>query len=153
MKTRVNMLAFLLCFVPVTLYAQSDEIKELTLEAIEADKKRIVAINMKLNEVESSVFWPLYEEYQEALAKMEDRMLEVLKAYAESYHTMSDETAQNLLSDYFAIEEQWLQLKKTYAKKFGEALPMKRVVRYFQIENKIEAMTKAGLVRLVPLVK
>ena len=153
MKTRVNVLAFLVCFVPATLYAQSDEIKELTLEAIKADKKRIVAINMKLNELESPVFWPLYEEYQEALGKMEDRMLQVLKAYAKSYHSMSNETAQNLLSDYFDIEEQWLQRKKSYAKKFGEALPMKRVVRYLQIENKIEAMTNAGLVRLVPLVK
>jgi vacuolar-type H+-ATPase subunit D/Vma8 len=77
----------------------------------------------------------------------------MLKAYAQHYQTLSNERARALLEEYFAIEEEVLQFKRFYAKKLSEVLPMTRVARYFQIENKIEAITNHGLVRLIPLAK
>ena len=153
MKTSLRTSAILLCFIPAVLYAQSREPQELTIEAIEADKKRIVALNMQLTEKEGIVFWPVYEAYQKDLRKIEDRAVQMLKAYAKDYESLSNEQAEKLLKNYFEIEAQWLQHKKSYTAKLSNVLPMKRVVRYLQIENKIEAMSNYGVASIVPLMK
>ena len=43
--------------------------------------------------------------------------------------------------------------KSTYAPKLGKALPVKKVARYLQIENKIRAVVKYDLAQGVPLVQ
>jgi hypothetical protein len=148
-----QILMLFVCLMPVGVYAQTDQAQQLTLEAIEADKKRIVALNMQLSEQEQQMFWPLYDEYQMALATTQEKTLHMLKEYAQHYRTLSNERARALLDAYFAIEEESLRLKRFYVKKFSEVLPMTRVARYFQIENKIEAITNASLARLIPLAK
>ena len=43
-------------------------------------------------------------------------------------------------------------LKKRYVEKFEAKLPSKTVARYFQLENKFEAIVAADLARQIPLV-
>jgi hypothetical protein len=153
MTTGLRTLAILLCLFPIRLYAQVNQTQELSIEAIEADKKRIIALNMQLTEQEGPVFWPLYEAYQEDLAKIEDRAVKALESYAKAYESLTDEQAKALLNEYFEIETQRLLFKKSYANKLSAVLPMKRVLRYLQLENKIEAISNYGVASIVPLVK
>ena len=153
MHTCKRLLMLLVCLLPAGVYAQTDQAQGLTLEAIEADKRRIVALNMQLSEQEQKVFWPLYDEYQVVLTKTQERTLRLLEAYAQHYQALSNERAQALLDEYFAIEADVLRLKQLYAKKLHDVLPMTRVARYMQIENKIEALMNAGLAHLIPLAK
>jgi len=51
------------------------------------------------------------------------------------------------------LERERLELKNTYAQKFGKILPPKKVMRYFQLENKIEANLIHQLSRMAPLAK
>ena len=44
-------------------------------------------------------------------------------------------------------------LKSTYVPKLSKALPVKKVARYLQIENKIRAVVKYDLAQGVPLVQ
>ena len=54
--------------------------------------------------------------------------------------TFSDEKASRMLNEYLDIERESLWLKKAYLERFGKILPAKKVMRYFQLENKIAAM-------------
>ena len=58
-----------------------------------------------------------------------------------------------MIDEALAIEQAEANLKSTYAPKLGKALPVKKVARYLQIENKIRAIVKYDLAQGVPLVQ
>jgi hypothetical protein len=52
-----------------------------------------------------------------------------------------------------AIEQSEASLKSTYAPKLSKVLPVRKVARYLQIENKIRTVVKYELATGVPLVR
>jgi hypothetical protein len=67
--------------------------------------------------------------------------------------TFSDEKAKAMLDEYLDIEREDLRLKRIYREKFSKILPAKKVMRYFQLENKIAAMVNYQITQMVPLAK
>lgn len=126
---------------------------EIIREKIKADKKLLVAANLDLTETEAKAFWPIYDEFQAKLIKSNERIGNLIKKYAENYSIMTAETAQNLLNESIMLEEQRLELKQLYLPKFYEALPSIKVARYYQIENKIQAILEYELASDIPLMK
>ncbi len=153
MKIITRTLALLLLFTPLTLVAQTSEEDQLTKEAVKANKKLIVARNMKLTEQEKKKFWPVYETYQEALRKVDEKAVKLIEDYAKHYESLSGDKASSLLKQYFAVEEERLQLQQSYVSKFEKAIPPQKVVRYYQIENKLDAIIEYELVEIIPLAK
>ena len=126
---------------------------DIVREKIRADKKLLVSEEMELTEKEANAFWPVYESYQKDLQKVNDRTLALIKEYAAHYKTMTDAVAKKLLDDMLKIEADRQNLRKSYLPDFQKALPAKKVARYYQIENKIEAVVKYELAKAIPLVK
>jgi predicted outer membrane protein len=128
---------------------------QILRDKLRADKKLLVAANMELTESEAKGFWPIYDQYQKDLQKINQRMTTVLESYAADYrsHSLTDEKAKKLISEATAIDEAEGNLKSTYAPKLGKVLPVKKVARYLQIENKIRAVVKYDIASGVPLVR
>jgi hypothetical protein len=128
---------------------------QILRDKIKADKKLVVATNMELTESEAKSFWPVYEEYQKDLQKINRRIASVLDSYAADFRnkSLTDEKAKKLIDEALAIEQSEADLKSTYAPKLGKALPVIKVARYLQIENKIRAVIKYDLAQGVPLVR
>lgn len=128
---------------------------QILREKIRADKKLLVATNMELTESEAKNFWPIYDQYQKDLQKINRRLVNLLESYAADLRgkTLTDDRAKKLIDEAMAIEQAEANLKSTYAPKLGRALPVKKVVRYLQIENKIRAVVKYDLAQGVPLVQ
>lgn len=126
---------------------------EIIREKIRADKKLLVAANMDLTETEAKAFWPIYEEFQTQLTQNNERIAKLIMDYAENYDIMTAETAQKLLNESLMLEEQRLTLKQLYLPKFHTALPSIKVGRYYQIENKIQAILHYELAENIPLMK
>jgi hypothetical protein len=122
-------------------------------EKIKADKKLIVAANMDLTDSEAKGFWPVYEQYQNDLMAINQRMVNLIQSYAAAYrtNTLSDEMAKKLIDEYVGIEKAEAELKATYVPKLSKVLPQKKVMRYVQVENKIRAIVKYDLAGGVPL--
>jgi hypothetical protein len=125
----------------------------LVVEKIHADKKLFVAANMQLSEAEANVFWPVYEQYQHELFLLRARTGKLIKDYAASYKTMNSDTAKQLLDEYLTIETLALKLRQTYLPKFRKILPDIKVVRYYQLENKIEKALMYELAKKIPLIQ
>ena len=134
------------------LFAQSGEIA-LTRQVIQTERQALVTAAMELTEQEGAAFWPLYREYREAMAKVGDRGQALIVDYAAKYATLTDADAQVMLDEMLAIDQDALKVRKDYVKKFGKILPAKRVARFFQLENKMDAVIKADLAEQIPLVK
>jgi hypothetical protein len=128
---------------------------QILRDKIKADKKLVVATNMELTESEAKNFWPIYDGYQKDLQRINRRIVNLLENYAADFRSKSltDDKAKKLIDEAMAIEQAEANLKSTYAPKLGKALPVKKVARYLQIENKIRAVVKYDLAQGVPLVK
>lgn len=125
---------------------------QLVREKIKTDKKLFIAQNMKLTESEAKVFWPVYENYQKDLEKLVNKTAKLIDNYAANYQAMTDEAAKGLINGYLAIETERVELMKSFLPKFRKVLPEKKVARYYQLENKINAVVKYGLATRIPLV-
>jgi transcriptional regulator GlxA family with amidase domain len=126
---------------------------EILREKVKADKKLVVAANMDLTDTEAKAFWPIYQEYQAELAKANEKIGNLIGEYAENYQAMTDQTAKKLLDNSIALEKERLALKSAYLPKFEKAIPSIKVARYYQIENKIQAILQYGLAANIPLMK
>jgi hypothetical protein len=128
---------------------------QILRDKIRADKKLVVATNMELTESEAKSFWQIYEQYQKDLQKINGRMANLLQSYAEDFRgkSFTDERAKKLIDEALAIEVAEANLKSTYAPKLSKVLPIRKVARYLQIENKIRAIVKYDLAQGVPLVR
>lgn len=155
MRTSYAVMPLLLCIVALPVLAQDKpaDTMQIVREKLQADKKLLVATNMDLTEKEAQAFWPIYESYQKDLGLVNGRMLVLLEDFAKNYQAMTDEEAKKLVDDYLAIEQDRITLKQSYRPKLRKALPEKKVARYLQIENKVEAVIRYELAGRVPLVK
>jgi len=66
---------------------------------------------------------------------------------------LPDEKAKELIDEALAIDREEADLKSVYAPKLTKVLPIRKAVRYLQIENKIRAVVKYEIASGVPLVK
>jgi hypothetical protein len=128
---------------------------QILREKIKADKKLVVATNMELTESEAKGFWPIYEQYQKDLQKINQRIVSLVDGYADDFKSkkLTDDKAKKLIDEAMAIEQAEVNLKSTYAPKLGKALPVIKVARYLQIENKIRTVVKYDLAQGVPLAR
>jgi len=126
---------------------------QIVLEKIRADKKLFVAENMELAEAEAKAFWPVYEQYQDELFLLRARTARLIKDFSDGYEKMTNETAKKLMDEYMTIETLGPKLRQAYLPKFRKVLPEVKVVRYYQVENKIYAVLIYELARNIPLVK
>jgi hypothetical protein len=152
----VALLIALFGFSPVGLAQDKPaDNMEILREKIKADKKLLVAANMDLTESEAKGFWPIYEQYQKDLQKINQRIVALLDSYADDYRnkSLTDEKAKKLINEALAIEQAEADLKSAYVPKLSKVLPVRKVARYLQIENKIRAVVKYDIASGVPLVR
>jgi hypothetical protein len=69
------------------------------------------------------------------------------------YDTMGAEIARGLLGASFEIDGKMLEVEREYADKFDDVLPLNKVVRLYQAENKLETMMMMEIAKDVPLAK
>jgi len=126
---------------------------DLVKEKIRTDKKLFIATNMQLTESEAKAFWPVYEAYQAELGKLRDREIKLIEEFVANFETMSNDVAKSLLDDSLSIDSAHLKLRQSYLPKFRGVLPDTKVARYYQLENKINAVLGYELATRIPLVR
>ena len=82
-------------------------------------------------------------------------MGKVLESYADDNRrkSLTDDKAKKLIDEAVSIEQAEANIKSTFAPKLSKVLPVKKVARYLQIENKIRAVVRYDLAQGVPLVR
>ena len=128
---------------------------DILLAKVQADKKFLVSQNMGLTESEAKGFWPVYESYQKDLAAINKRLNETVQSFADAFNAgpVSDDAAKKLTDQYLGIEQDEVNIKKTYAQKLSGVIPAAKIARYLQIETKIRSAIKWDLAKTIPLVQ
>ena len=119
---------------------------------LKADRQAVVAANLPLTEEEAKAFWPAYKEYRADVEKLGDRMVKLIAAYAADFETMTDAKADTFFNDLLAIDRDRLAVREKYVPKIRAVLPGQKAARFFQIENKLDAIVNVSLASEIPLV-
>jgi hypothetical protein len=144
------MVLAMLAMVAVPALAQNDDM-EILREKVRADKKLLVAQSMQLTEEEGKVFWPIYDAYQEEKSALADRRIKVIEDYAANFQSLSDDVAKDLVDRSIGIQKDAVKLMESYLPKFSKAVGDKKAARFYQIENKIDAIVNFELAANIPL--
>jgi hypothetical protein len=125
--------------------------EQVLLQRVMEDKRSVYAASLNLNDAENRAFWPIYDEYEAKVKKLDDRFLALVNRFAAEYDTLSDEEASGMLAEKMAIEKERMPLKQTYTKRVAKVLPAKKALRYAQAETRIENMLRRDVYGLIPL--
>jgi hypothetical protein len=126
---------------------------ELVRSDIKTQKAFILAQNMELTEAEAVDFWPLYEQYSHDLDALNDQRLAMIRKYLVTDKTLTEEQARQLAAEFLSLEEKKTALKRRYFQEFAKVITARKAVRFFQIENQLNAAIDLRLAASLPLIK
>ena len=127
--------------------------REILGDTIRANKKALVAANLRLTDEEAARFWPVYDRYQQDLAGVQDRLVKIIDEYTKSFRNLSDEKAMKLVEDYLAVEADRAKVRRDHLEAFAKTIPGRKVARFYQIENKMDAVLRYDLAATIPVVE
>ena len=135
------------------LWSQQEKEIELTRLALQRQRDDLVNQFMKLNLKEVGAFIPVYEEYRTEMGKLGDRTQRVILDYAENQDNLSDQKALAMLDEWLKIKEAEVKLRMKSVEDFKRVLPPKKVLRFFQLDNKFDVIVNYNLSGSIPLVQ
>jgi hypothetical protein len=137
----------------VTSQAQIDRYIETFRTDLRTGKVELYDKSLGLSPADSVEFWPLYREYDYKQSLIGNKVVEVLKEYAQKYDTLTDDQAQDLMERNFDNQEELIDLRQEYFKKMSRAIGAKDAGRFFQLEGVITKLLDLKVSSDLPLMK
>ena len=119
---------------------------------LRADKKQIIAANVKLTEAEATKFWPVYDEYGMAMSKHYDDFYALIRDYDEHEKTITDAQASSMLKRWADIQVQLAQTRQKYLPQFEKVAPGRKVALFMQIDRRLYELMDLQIAFAIPLV-
>jgi hypothetical protein len=133
--------------------ASLDQDIQLLRRDVASEKKRLIAANLTLTDTEATKFWPVYDQYQADYKKIGDAKVALIKEYAQTWGSVTDEQALQYLRRSQDIEDSVLQLRKKYLPTVNQVLPGKKTATFFQLDRRINLLLDVKLASEIPLVQ
>jgi hypothetical protein len=147
--------ALIACSPQASAQRSSDIMAQLSgsAEEVEDTRETLVRKNMGLTATEADAFWPVYRDYRRAMGKNTKRAVKWITDYADAYNTggVDAETMRNLLDDYFGYQKRVADVRSRFVSRFSEALPAPKVLRFYQVEHRIDLWVQSNLAEQIPL--
>jgi hypothetical protein len=131
----------------------TDEQIQLLRKDIRAQRKQLIAANIKLSGAEAEKFWPIYEAYVDELVTINRTKYDLLKMYAAGYDSMTDQEAQGSVGRWVSVDESVAQLRLKYIPIFRRVLSARNTALFFQLDRRIQLMIDLQLVSQLPLIE
>lgn len=150
MKKLFIVLALLL--VAKTANAQ-EQYAELLMSDIKTQKVAVLTEAMALEEAQSEPFWQIYRDYDYELSAIVDQRIALIKDYAASFSTMTDEKAADLAKVSFQVEGDRAKLRQKYYKKFAKEISPLVGARWLMLERTINNLMDLQIAAEMPLIQ
>ena len=125
----------------------------LLRQDIRAMKMRVIGENLPLNDTEAQKFWPIYKHYADDLHEVHNEKYALLKQYAETWSTMTDQDALIYVRRSMEVDAEAQALRLKYVPVVTQVLPGKKVATFFQLERKLVMMVDLQLFSQIPLAR
>jgi Spy/CpxP family protein refolding chaperone len=158
-KSLVLAVAVLLCAGAATAPAAEtkasapEATQQVLLDALRTNRKALIAVNLDLTKEQAAAFWPVYDRYAKQMSAIGDRMLATIQDYVTHFTDLSDEKALQLVRDYVGAEAERDKVRAAFIDEFAKVLPGRTVARFYQLENKVDAVLRYDLASTIPVVE
>jgi hypothetical protein len=129
----------------------TDQDIALLRQDIRAMKMRVIGENMSLTDAEGQKFWPIYKHYADDLHDVHNEKYALLKQYAETWSTMTDQDALIYVRRSMEVDAEAQALRLKYVPVVTQVLPGKKAATFFQLERKLCLMVDLQLFSQIPL--
>ena len=129
----------------------SDEDIALLRKDIRAMKMQVIGQNMPLSNEEGEKFWPIYKHYADDLHDVNNAKYALLKQYAETWVTMSDQDALIYVRHWMEIDAQAQALRLKYVPVVTGVLPGRKAATFFQLDRRLSMIVDLQLFSQIPL--
>ena len=121
---------------------------------LRAGFREVIREELTLTEQETAAFWPIYDDYERTVTAIMDRYATLVVDYVDRFEAgeLSNEYADELLAEYFAIRQELLDTRRAFIPKFKKVLPALKVAQLYQLENKLNAEVDIQLALALPLI-
>ncbi|MDH3614104.1 MAG: hypothetical protein OES10_12555 [Gammaproteobacteria bacterium] len=122
---------------------------------LQAGRAEIIREDLRLTDEESAGFWPVYDKYHAEIMVVRDRQAKIIAGFLITYRkgALDEEYATGLIKGHFETKGDLLKIQTKFLRQFRKVLPELKVVRFYQLENKMDAEIDAQLALFVPLVE
>lgn len=122
----------------------------LTLAQIEAERKAMIEEVVAPSQQQAEAFWKNYWQYRGGVKLLTDRTLEVIEEFNSADFSLTGKRSAAMVLEIMNIEKRRAALKQSHVKEFQKILIPKQVVRWYQIERKMDAVIRADLALAIP---
>lgn len=133
--------------------ANLQEYVSLLRQDVRTQKVAIMGQMMELTPEQASKFWPIYNKYDQGLAKLNDERLAGIREWARNGHNISDALAGELANKALDLESRRTDLKKQYVQRVSAAISPKIAARFLQIENQLLMIIDLQIASNLPIVE
>lgn len=130
-----------------------DQRLALMRQDIQSIRKKLIADNLNLTVTEATKFWPVYEEYSTDFGKIDQNRSVIVKEYSESFGSVTDEQADNLIRRWLDTDISAAQLRQKYVPIIRTVLSGKKAATFFQLDRRISMMIDVQIMSQIPLVQ
>jgi hypothetical protein len=106
-------------------------------EDLQSDRADTMAKNLKLTSDEAAKFWPVFSAYQKRQNVIMDEQLKGIQRYIESFDTLDDAGALELINAHLARDAKMVSLRQKWLGEFQKVLGTKIAARAIQIDRRL----------------
>jgi hypothetical protein len=129
----------------------TDEDIALLRQDLRAKKMQVIGQNMSLSDTEGQKFWPIYNHYVKDLQEVNNQKYALLKQYAETWSTMTDQDALIYVRNWLEADGQAQALRLKYVPVVSQVLPGRKAATFFQLDRRLNMIVDLQLFSQIPL--
>lgn len=120
---------------------------------VRRQKAELMGTIMQLDADDAARFWPIYNQYDAELTKLNDLRVANIQDYANNYDKMTDAKADELIKKAQMYRKQRADLVTKYYERVKAALGAIQAARFVQIEDQLLQIIDLQIESVLPVVK
>lgn len=126
---------------------------ELIRSNVRQEKAQILGAVMQLNATDAAQFWPIYNQYDVELAKLNKLRSDNILDYADSYDSLTDAKADELMKKAIDYQKQRTDLMLKCYDRMRGAVGSVAAARFLQVENQLLLIIDLQIASNLPLME
>ena len=127
------------------------ETLEVTRQAIESQRRVLVSGALPLTDAEADAFWPLYDDYEKERRPLDEQANKLVADFLAGAATLTDAQAKAMVEKALEVDAGKLRVRQAWLGRMLKAIPPRKVARFYQIDNKLDAVVRADISKQIPL--
>ena len=119
---------------------------------LRATKAEVVTDAMELSAREAEVFWPLYQEYDESLSRLNAERINMIREFTANFSNIDNERAREFSRRSFEFSRRRMELLERYTRRIDKAMSPVLAARFAQVESQLLMIVDVQLASDFPLI-